>query len=446
MHLSPEHMDPAFIMNSSASISPPRQQAVEAQRCTGSASLCVWHKHLCCHNFPQSPVPRWIQPPPWRQSAKPQTPPPQTLKTNNRSHKIVQTTDKQCHVYCIFVCCSERDMTNPYLKGAARHTYNCPTQAQRTKLAMVKVPIMSSTTSSSPQFFLTFFPTHFWTFFLTHILWHSRWHIFWHISDTYLHNILSDRSCDTSSDISLTHIFTTSFLTDLVTGSRLRSGTQHWSHRIAVEVRHATLISQDRGWGPARNTDLTRSRLRSGTQHWSHRIAVEVRHATLFSQDRGWGPARNTDLTGSRWRSGTQHWSHRIADEVRHATLISPDRGWGPARNTDLARSRLKRRGGGGRGGGQEEGRQADIKSNNPHLTGGEKTYRSPPPSFMTKQKGLPGGFKHFCSPRSLGKWSMQFDEHIFFKWVAQPPTRRWWSIKRKTSSTDFRSFSRGEK
>ena len=112
-------------------------------------------------------------------------------------------------------------------------------------------------------------------------------------------------------------------------GSPLRSGTQHWSHRIAVEVRRATLISPDRGGGPARNTDLTRSRLRSGTQHWSHRIAVEVRHATLISPDRGWGPARNTDLTRSRLRSGAQHWSHRIAVEVRHATLVSPDRGWG---------------------------------------------------------------------------------------------------------------------
>ena len=183
--------------------------------------------------------------------------------------------------------------------------------------------------------------------------------------------------------------------TDL-TGSRLRSGTQHWSHRIAVEVRHATLISPDRGWGPARNTDLTGSRLRSGTQHWSHRIAVEVRRATLISRDRGWGPARNTDLTGSRlrsgtqhWshriavRSGTQHWSHRIADEVRHATLISRDRGWGPARNTDLTGSRLRSEGGEGRGRRRRRRRkrrrrQADIKSNNPHLTGGEKIETTP--------------------------------------------------------------------
>ena len=118
---------------------------------------------------------------------------------------------------------------------------------------------------------------------------------------------------------------------------------------------------QDRGWGPARNTDLTGSRC-------SHRIAVE--HATLISQDRGRGPARNTDLLGSRLRSGTQHWSRRIAVEVRHATLLSPDRGWGPARNTALTESQLRRRR--GEGGEEGGGRQADIKSNNPHLTGGE--------------------------------------------------------------------------
>ena len=31
----------------------------------------------------------------------------------------------------------------------------------------------------------------------------------------------------------------------------------------------------DRGWGPARNTELTRSRLRSGKEHWAHIIAVD---------------------------------------------------------------------------------------------------------------------------------------------------------------------------
>ena len=84
-------------------------------------------------------------------------------------------------------------------------------------------------------------------------------------------------------------------LTYLLTWSRLRSGAEHWSHMIAVEVRRGTLISQDRGWGPARNTDLTGSRLRSGAEHWSRRIAVEVRRGTLNSHDR--------DYT-EHWRRG----------------------------------------------------------------------------------------------------------------------------------------------
>ncbi len=67
------------------------------------------------------------------------------------------------------------------------------------------------------------------------------------------------------------------------------------------------------GWGPVRYTGLTGSRLRSGAEHWPHRLAVEVRRGTLNSQDRGWGPVRNTGLTGSRLRSGAEHWPHIIA-------------------------------------------------------------------------------------------------------------------------------------
>ena len=150
-----------------------------------------------------------------------------------------------------------------------------------------------------------------------------------------------------------------------LTGSRLRSGTPHWTHSIAVEVRHATLNSQDRSWGPARHTELTGSRF-------------GVRHATLNSQDRGWGPARHTELTSSRLVSGTPHWTHELAVEVRQATLNSQDRGWGPAHHMDATdRQRDAEggewRGGGGGGRGEGEGEVTHIKSNNPHLTGGEK-------------------------------------------------------------------------
>ena len=208
-------------------------------------------------------------------------------------------------------------------------------------------------------FFLTFCLTFFLAFFLTSpdilsdILSDISFALVSDIPFDILSDILSDMSFAIVSDIS------PDILSDILSDTIL-------------EVRHATLNSQDRGWGPARHTELTGSRLGSGTPHWTHRIAVEVRHGTLNShdrgwdparnteltgsrlrlnsQDRGWGPARNTELTGSRLRSGAEHWTHRIAVEVRrgtlnlpgHGTLSSHDRGWGPAQNTELTGSRLR--------------------------------------------------------------------------------------------------------
>ena len=216
----------------------------------------------------------------------------------------------------------------------------------------------------------TFFLTHsFWTS-CKHIFWHSIWLILWHLATT-----------------SLTHSFCNYYQSF---PSQLRSGTPHWTRMIAVGVRHATLNSQDRSWGPAHNTELTRSQLGSGTPHWTRRIAVGVRHATLNSQDRGWGPARHTELAGSRLGSGTPHWTHELAVGARHATLNSQDRSWDPTRRRTTG-------GGGGRRRKEEYrstgegGEETDIKSNNPHLTGGEKE--------IFKQ-WLPGArqFSHFSS------------------------------------------------
>ena len=145
------------------------------------------------------------------------------------------------------------------------------------------------------------------------------------------HKTRKDESCDSniilvmsSTTSSYPHFFDTLFLQLLPTLS------------ITGEVRHATLNSHNRSWGPARHTELAESQLRSGTQHWTHEITVGVRHATLNSQDRGWGPARHTALTGSRLGSSTPHWTHRIAVEVRHATLNS--------QNRDRTRRRRRRR------------------------------------------------------------------------------------------------------
>ena len=98
----------------------------------------------------------------------------------------------------------------------------------------------------------------------------------------------SCHSCHAATKTSDRHIFW------------LRPDASHGTHMIAVQVRHATLATHDRGWGPPRNTGLTRS-------------VFEVRHATLASHDRSGGPARNTGLTQSQWRSGTQHCTHIIA-------------------------------------------------------------------------------------------------------------------------------------
>ena len=107
-------------------------------------------------------------------------------------------------------------------------------------------------------YLLTFFLTYLLTFFLTsfwHIFWHSFWHIFWH---------------------SFWHIFWHSFW-------------RSFCHSFWQIFWHIT-------WGPGRHTELTGSRLRSGTPHWTRGIAVVVRHATLNSRARGWGPARHTVL------------------------------------------------------------------------------------------------------------------------------------------------------
>ena len=131
---------------------------------------------------------------------------------------------------------------------------------------------------------LTFFLMYLLTFFLTYIsdisfdilsdissdisFWHFIWHIFWH---------------------SFWHIFCHCFW-QIFWHKNLRSGTPHWTHRIAVGVRDATLNSRDRSWGPARHTQLAGSRLESGTPHWTHELPVGVRHATLNSRARSWGP------------------------------------------------------------------------------------------------------------------------------------------------------------
>ena len=113
----------------------------------------------------------------------------------------------------------------------------------------------------------------------------------------------------------------------------MRSGREHLAWILAVEVRQGTLGVDGRGWGPAGNTGRGYPRLRSGREHW-----------------RWW----------SWLRSGREHWAWMVVVEVRQRPLCVEGRGWA---------------GGGGEEErwGEEEEQATDIKSNNPHLAGGEK-------------------------------------------------------------------------
>ena len=214
-------------------------------------------------------------------------------------------------------------MTTPYLKGTAnthvaflqKHsTLNLQWWKLRLKYHTCYVlhyfkfsPLLADIlTDIFLNMFLTSLPRHsLWTSF-RHIFWHS-WHIFdhsfwtscrhifWHFIWLILWHLATT---------SLTHSFCNYYQSFR---SQLRSGTPHWTHELAVGVRHATLTSHDRSWGPARHTELAGSQLRPGTPHWTYEITVGVRHATLNSQDRGWGPARHTELASSRLGPGTPH-------------------------------------------------------------------------------------------------------------------------------------------
>ena len=264
-------------------------------------------------------------------------------------------------------------MTTPYLKGAA-NTHVAFLQKHSTlNLQWWKLRLKHHTCCVLHYFkfsplladiladiflnmFLTSLPRHsLWTSFRhINIFWHS-WHIFdhsfWHILSELLADISSDILSDLSLDILQLLLWHTLSATTTNPFHHSWGPARHWTHELAVGVRHATLNSHGRSWGPARHTELAGSQLRSGTPHWTHEITVGVRHATLNSQDRGWGPARHTELTSSRLGPGTPHWTHRIAVEIR--------------------------RGGGRQEGGvqddqRREGEETNIKSNNPHLTGGE--------------------------------------------------------------------------
>ena len=117
----------------------------------------------------------------------------------------------------------------------------------------------------------------------------------------------------------------------------MRSGREHLAWILAVEVRQGTLGVDGRGWGPAGNTGRGYPRLRSGREHW-----------------RWW----------SWLRSGREHWAWMVVVEVRQRPLCVEGRSWAGGGEEE-------------RRWGEEEEQATDIKSNNPHLAGGEKKQHS---------------------------------------------------------------------
>ena len=62
--------------------------------------------------------------------------------------------------------------------------------------------------------------------------------------------------------------------------------------------------------------------------------------------------------------SGREHWAWMVVVEVRQRPLCVEGRGWAGGGGEETRRG--------------EEEQATDIKSNNPHLAGGEKTWREP--------------------------------------------------------------------
>ena len=128
-------------------------------------------------------------------------------------------------------------------------------------------------------------------------------------------------------------------------GPRLRSSGAHWARKVP-------------GWGPAVPTELGRSQVKVQRCHCARKVP-------------GWGPLRTLRLRSSRahsdrsrqLRSSSAHCAQKLAKRSAKSWQGGSGRG-------SWCRHGRGETGGGGRGGG---GRTALIKSNNPHLAGGEK-------------------------------------------------------------------------
>ena len=87
-------------------------------------------------------------------------------------------------------------------------------------------------------------------------------------------------------------------------------------------------------------------------------VVVEVRQGTLGVDGRGWGPAGNTVRRGSWLRSDREHCASRVAVEQEDEEDEEDEEEEEKEEDEDEE---------------EDEEEATDIKSNNPHLAGGEK-------------------------------------------------------------------------
>ena len=200
----------------------------------------------------------------------------------------------------------------------------------------------------------------FWHF-IWHIFWHSIWHLIWHsIWHTFWHSIwhIFKHSIWHISWHSIWHILWR-FIWHIFWHSiwLLRSSGAHWARKAP-------------GWGPAVRTELGRSqvevqrcalswegpRLRSSGAHWAWKVP-------------GWGPAVRTELGRSQFEVHQCALSSEVGEELgeelaRRKWRWKLMQTWSRRKWRRRRRMRKRRR---------RRRTTALIKSNNPHLAGGEK-------------------------------------------------------------------------
>ena len=196
-----------------------------------------------------------------------------------------------------------------------------------------------------------------------HFLWHSIWHSFWH---SFWHSIWN------SAWHSIWHWFPADILSGILSGITI------W-HSIWHSVRHSVWHSIWR----------ILSDILSGIQHCSLRLWPG-----------GWGPAGPTAIESwRRWRlrSAIESW-RRGSSRFQQCPHWLRAGSWGPTVPTAIRsrkRSTARRKHGGWRR--TEKG--SYIKSNNPHMAGGEN---------LTWFRDVPGMVETCLTqvPRPPKKWS----------------------------------------